>query len=303
MANLLLLGICLLAGVLFQRVKNFPPNAHIALNNTIIYLALPALTLLYIPQVKFNAQVLQLVGISWIIFAGALIFILAAGKLFNISKATQGGLILTAGLGNTSFVGVPVMDALYGGEGIRLALIIDQPGTFVVLSTLGIIVASAFSTGTVSVRKIVKRVVVFPPFIALIIAIGLNMAGYQHPPLLADVLQKIGSTISVLALVSVGLQLKPDFSVVKPKALALGLVYKLVLAPLLIYFIYVVLAGYSGTIAKVAILEAAMAPMITAAIVAAEHELNPPLTSLMVGLGIPLSFLSLAGWYLFIQHL
>ncbi len=303
MANLLLLGICLLAGVLFQRVKNFPPNAHIALNNTIIYLALPALTLLYIPQVEFNVQVLRLVGISWIIFLGALVFILVAGKLFNISKATQGGLILTAGLGNTSFVGVPVMDAMYGGEGIRLALIIDQPGTFVVLSTLGIIIASAFSTGSVSASKIVKRVITFPPFIALIIALLLNVLNVHYPPLLADVLQKIGSTISVLALVSVGLQLKPDFKVVKPKALALGLVYKLIIAPILIYIIYVRLSGYTGTIAHVAIMEAAMAPMITAAIVAAEHELNPPLTSLMVGVGIPLSFITLAGWYAFLHYL
>ena len=41
------------------------------------------------------------------------------------------------------------------------------------------------------------------------------------------------------------------------------------------------------------IFEAAMAPQIGAAIVAMEHKLDPPLVTLMVGIGIPLSFLTL----------
>jgi predicted permease len=45
-------------------------------------------------------------------------------------------LILTAGLGNTSFLGFPIIEALYGQEGMKTAILVDQPGTFVVLSTL-----------------------------------------------------------------------------------------------------------------------------------------------------------------------
>jgi predicted permease len=47
-----------------------------------------------------------------------------------------GCLILTAGLGNTSFLGFPIIEALYGQEGMKTAILVDQPGTFVVLSTL-----------------------------------------------------------------------------------------------------------------------------------------------------------------------
>jgi predicted permease len=55
-----------------------------------------------------------------------------------------GCLILTAGLGNTSFLGFPIIEALYGQEGMKTAILVDQPGTFVVLSTLGIIVATMY---------------------------------------------------------------------------------------------------------------------------------------------------------------
>jgi predicted permease len=53
-------------------------------------------------------------------------------------------------------------------------------------------------------------------------------------------------------------------------------------------------------IARITILEAAMAPMITGAIVAKENDLDPELCSLMVGIGIPLSLLSvpLLAWLL-----
>ena len=47
----------------------------------------------------------------------------------------------------------------------------------------------------------------------------------------------------------------------------------------------------------VTVFEAAIAPMIGASIVAIDHELDPPLVTLMVGLGIPLSFVTLPVWW------
>jgi predicted permease len=52
-----------------------------------------------------------------------------------------------------------------------------------------------------------------------------------------------------------------------------------------------------GQVLNVTVFEAAMAPMIGASIVAIDHELDPPLVTLMVGLGIPLSFVTLPVWW------
>ena len=76
-------------------------------------------------------------------------------------------------------------------------------------------------------------------------------------------------------------------------ALTLGLLFKLILGPLLITLVLVKFMGANGPITQVIIFEAAMAPQIGAAIVAMEHKLDPPLVTLMVGIGIPLSFLTL----------
>jgi hypothetical protein len=37
--------------------------------------------------------------------------------------------------------------------------------------------------------------------------------------------------------------------------------------------------------------------MVSAAIVAMDNDLDPPLATLLVGLGVPLSFLTVAVWY------
>jgi len=81
------------------------------------------------------------------------------------------------------------------------------------------------------------------------------------------------------------------------KGLSLGLLYKLALGPAILYFVYVVMLGGSGKVMQVTLFEAAMAPMITAGIIAVDHRLNPALVTLMLGIGIPLSFLSLPLWW------
>jgi predicted permease len=98
-------------------------------------------------------------------------------------------------------------------------------------------------------------------------------------------------------LLSVGLQLRLGHIAEHHRNLALGLGFKLILAPLAIYLLYVPLLGAHGQSIQVTLFEAAMPPMITAAIVASEHDLDPPLATLMVAVGLLLSFFTLSAWW------
>ncbi len=79
--------------------------------------------------------------------------------------------------------------------------------------------------------------------------------------------------------------------------LGLGLGFKLVVGPLLLALLYVGLLSRDGDITRVTLFEAAMGPQIGGAIVAMQYGLNPQLITLMVGIGITLSFLTLPVWY------
>lgn len=301
MENIILIFICLLLGIFLQRVKDFPSNGYKALNQFVIYVSLPALALYYIPKIHLNAQLLFPLGVAWIGFALSFLFFGLMGKAFGWSKKLMGCLILVGGLGNTAFVGFPIIEALYGKEGLETAIIIDQPGTFVVLATAGVIVATLFSRGTPSAAIIAKKIVFFPPFVAFVLACIMNMAQFDFSEEIQIVCQKLGSTVTPIALTAVGLQLKIERDSKHWKFLILGLFFKLILTPAFFYILYILILGGSGKAIEVSIMEAAMAPMITASILASSHGLKPKLSSMMIGFGIPLSFLTLAFWYWILQ--
>jgi len=55
MDSIILLLLCMVIGFGLKFVKTFPKNGHLALNQFIIYVALPALTLFYIPKIKVDS--------------------------------------------------------------------------------------------------------------------------------------------------------------------------------------------------------------------------------------------------------
>ena len=55
-------------------------------------------------------------------------------------------------------------------------------------------------------------------------------------------------------------------------------------------------------IAQVAMLEMAMPPMLGASIIALDHDLEPDLVALVIGIGVPLSMLTAWLWWGLIIH-
>jgi malate permease and related proteins len=295
MNNLILLILCFVAGMLLHRFRGMPENASTTLNNFIIFVSMPALTLQYIHGLKITGEVALMSAMAWIYFLLAAGFFWFVGRWLSWSRTTTGALMMTGGLGNTSFFGIPMIEAYYGHQQVVDGIVIDQLGSFLVLSTLGIVVAGLYSSGRPSAGGIVRRVMLFPPFIALVLALVLIPVNY--PEWLAVVLKRLGDTLAPLALLSVGFQLRLSHIAGNGRNLAIGLGFKLLLAPLLIYLLYVQLLGAHGVTIRVTLFEAAMPPMIAAAIVATEHELDPPLVTLMVAVGLVVSFITLTGWW------
>ncbi len=115
-------------------------------------------------------------------------------------------------------------------------------------------------------------------------------------------LEKLAATLVPLALVSVGLNLKINASIFKRRypALLYGLSFKLVLVPSFFTLLYYFLLSQKGLATHATLLESAMAPMITSAVVATEFHLDSEIANLMVGVGIPLSLLTVPIWHQFL---
>jgi predicted permease len=296
MTNIIMLIVCLLAGVLLGHGRRLPENASTTISGFIIHIALPALILSQIHGMRFSADMLWPVLMPWMLFAMSTALFVVIARVWRFSPLTTGALIMTAGLGNTSFVGLPMIETFYGVQQVSTGILIDQLGTYLVLSTAGIVVASLFSSSKTSSRQVLIKISRFPPLIALVFAFLLNST--EYPAWLAALLHRLGDTLAPLALVSVGLQLRLDQLAGRYWQLALGLGFKLVLAPLFLTLFFVGVLAHEGTVTRVTLFEAAMGPQIGGAIVAMQYGLNAPLITLMVGVGITLSFLTLPLWYL-----
>ncbi|MEX2591645.1 MAG: AEC family transporter [Anditalea sp.] len=300
MTNILLVIVSLIIGIFLQRIPDFPGNAPKTLNAYLIYIVLPAIAILYIPEITISTELILPVLVAWIGFFMSWASFGFLGKIKKWDRGTIGCLVITAGLANTSFIGIPIIEAIYGAEGLKIAILIDQPGSFILVSSFAIIAASIYSDKQKRKRDITKSILLFPPFLFFVIALAMNLMGTKPVGISRNILESFTLTLTPIALVSVGLQTKVRLQEIKLPTLWYGLIFKLVFIPLVIFLLYRLILGNSPMdklIYQVSVMEAGMAPMISGSIIAISHGLNPKLASLMVGIGIPLSFLTLTGWY------
>jgi hypothetical protein len=296
MDNFVAIIVYLLIGQLLRFLPKFPEETGNVLSMFVIYVSLPALVLLKIPEMVISNELLVPALTPWgmlVLSAGA---VLGLSKIFGWSREITGCLLLMIPLGNTSFLGVPMVRAFFGEHAISYALLYDQLGSFLALATYGSIILALYAGGEAAptARSVARRILTFPPFIALVLAFALRPLAY--PAVVENVLDAMAQTLVPVVMIAVGFQLTLRLSREARAPLAVGLVVKLVAAPLIALAIFKAL-GITGEAAEVSIFEAGMPPMVSAGAVAIIARLSPPLTAALVGLGIILSFATLPALY------
>jgi predicted permease len=171
MVNFILIAVCIIAGMLFRRYGTLPGDTHRGINAWIIYMALPAVSFKYLPHIHWGLNLLAPVIAPVLVWMGGWCMLKLYKKFNGINETTAGGLLLTGGLANTSFVGFPLITAYFGEKYIGTAIICDQV-TFFLLATAGIVVAiNASKKQKISARMLLKRVFTFPPFLGCLSAL------------------------------------------------------------------------------------------------------------------------------------
>lgn len=296
MENFVLTISFLLIGLLLQRLPQLPKDAVQTLNLLVIYVSLPALVLLKVPQLVFSRELLVPALLPWGMLAASALAVLLLARALAWSREITGTLLLLVPLGNTSFLGIPMVNAFFGEEGIPYALIYDQFGSFLALATYGSLVVALYGSQgeKPSWRTVARKIATFPPFLALLLALALALGTDPTaiPTPVTALLASLAATLVPVVMIAVGLQLTLRLNREVLAPMGLGLAIKLVLAPLLA-LLTVKALGLEGLAVQVAIFEAGMPPMVSAGALAVVAGLSPKLTAAMVGLGILLSFATL----------
>lgn len=298
MENVAVVVIALATGLLLQRMQRFPDNAATTLNLYVVYIALPALILSEIPGLEFTSSALIPVIAAWGIMTLSALLVLGLAAIFRWPRPVLGALMLLVPLGNTGFVGIPLIEAHLGAKAIPYAILYDQLGTFIALNTYGIVVAAYYSaSGSTSVRAIVRTILGFPPFIALLLAFA--TLGLPYPDWLSKALSRISSTLVPVVMVAVGLQWQLKLSREYVSPFLVGLLCILAISPAMAW-LAMELFQIDGLVAHVVILEAAMPAMISAGVLAISYQLAPKFAASLCGYSLLFSLVSVWLWRLLI---
>ncbi|MBY6203487.1 AEC family transporter [Halomonas denitrificans] len=281
-------------GRLFAAARVLPVNAADTLNRVVIVLCLPALIFIHVPTLEASWALLPLIVVPWLLLVLTIGLVLLGARLFGFSRPVTAVLLVLIPLGNTSFLGFPLVEALLGAEFVRYAVVYDQFGSFLIVCTHVLFVLAWFGEGDApAFGAIVRRVVTFPPFVALVAALLLGNAWF--PDWLSALAGTLADMLLPLVTLAVGLQLKLRLVAEYRWPLVFGLAGKLLVLPAAALGLALVL-GTDSPIRDVVVLESAMPPMITAAALASSARLAPELASAMVAWGVLFSAATVPLW-------
>jgi malate permease and related proteins len=282
---------CFVAGLIARRLLPRTASLIVPLDHAVLSVALPALILAELPDLTLGGDLAVPVAAAWGGLALAAASVLLGTRLFGWSRRTTGALLLVTPLGNTTFLGLAMVESLLGPDELTRALAYDQLGTFVALATYGSVIAARWGHGEGGWRTVLGRLVRFPAFAAVVVSFGLRIV--ELPEGLDDVLGDIGGLVAPLAMLALGLRFRVVVRTVTRSAALWCLGTKMVVLPVTVLAIAAAVGGLDDPAWTASILESGMPPMVTAGVMAARADLDEDLATTVVGIGLLLALVTI----------
>ena len=249
-----------LLGWLVKTIRPIPIQVTAWADKYVLQVALPAVIIAKISKVTFNTDVVLPIAVAWSVMLASILAVLVTSRILKWSHSITGALLLVAVLGNTSFLGLGMVESLLGADHLASAIAYDQVGTFVGLALWGSFVASTYGAGESGWRPVLKRLSRFGPFLALLAS--LVFRAVHLPDDVYSVLNVFGKTVAPVAMCALGLRftLKVSRSVQKPAMF--GLISKMVVLPAIVYIVAVLIGSPHDLAWSTSILQVAAPPMV-----------------------------------------
>lgn len=206
-------------GFLLKSIRVFNKNDGETFLKLFIYVALPCLIFLSVAQMNFSYKLLWLPVVSTLIIFITFFISYFTGKLLNLNKPTFGVFLVGSLIMNTGFI-YPFLIATKGEESLALASLFDFGNTALVF-TFVYYLACKYGINSYNFISMTKKFASFPPLIALILGLFVNMNHIAVPDIAAKFLMTIGYMAIPLMMLSLGVFFNPKTVSVFPVLLVL----------------------------------------------------------------------------------
>ncbi len=268
--------IMIIIGYSLKRLKVLRPKDADSLNKIVINVAIPSL--IFLALYDIDTAILPVIApITLICIAVGIICGLIAyafTKISNYPKDTRWSIILPAAMFNSGFLGYPFVLGVYGSEGLVRAVFYDL-GSMMLFILFGFFLLFIYGGKS---SEILKRIIIFPPLWAVILALSLNYLNFDIGSTASSTLKYLSGAAIPLIMISLGLSLEFKGITENIKAVLSVSVIKLLIAPLIAAIIVLIL-GIGGLEKPVTIIEAAMPSAMFSLILAITYRLEFKITA------------------------
>lgn len=292
------MGALILCGLVWRMVRPAGLDAaetRKVLTSLVYYLLLPALVLAVLWKSPLGADSLRisLVAASGILLGMALTWL--GCRFCGAPAAMTGAMVIAAAFPNATYMGLPVLQKLFGEAGRGIAVQYDLFACTPLLLTVGVLTARHF--GQIGGGNPLPDLLKVPPLWAAVVAVALNLAGIPLPTGFAEWLNLLAVGVVPLMLFSLGLSLRWDtWRLAQMPALALVSLVQMFLIPLFVWGVGSAV-GLGGVYLQGAVLEAAMPSMVLGLVLCDRFHLDSGLYAAAVTLTTALSLVTLPFWF------
>jgi hypothetical protein len=295
----------ILCGVVLRRLRPFgidPERARRAVTGLVFNALLPALVLsaLWGGGAHPQGWRISLFGAATVLFGIAAT--LCLDRTLRLDQRQLGAAMLGIAFSNVTFLGLPVLERLFGPELARPIVIqIDLFSTAPLVLTLGVYIASRYGEVPGNLSAALRALLLNPPLWAAFIALMLGEYGIPRPAALELPLETAASSVAPLMLLALGLGLRWDaWRKENARLVALASGLKLVALPL---FGLSLTHGLeiSGDVRAALVLEAGMPSMLLGIAYCDRYRLDTGLYAMLATTTTVLALASLPLWHLMLE--
>ncbi len=285
-------------------------DARRVLTTLVYYLLLPALVLQVMWTAPLGLVSVQIAAVAALtVLAGlgltGLALTVLAGRAYAPGRATIGAMLLVAAWPNAIYLGLPILDTLFGASGRAVAIQFDLFGALPLLLTVGVLIARRFGThdapGPGGWGGVLRGVFLVPSIWAAMLGATMNLSGTPIPIWVEDGLGRLAHGVTPLMLFSLGLALIFDrFRTRDVPALLVVSVIQLLAAPV-VALVLVAAVGLDGVPGIATVLETAMPAMVLGLVFCDRFGLDTGFYAAAVTLTTALSLVTLPLWFALLQ--
>lgn len=271
-----------------------PAKRRQAINAMVYWLFLPALVLSVIWTAPLGLASIKIALSAAAGVLGCLALAAFVYRLLPIHRRAAGALVLAAGFPNATYMGLPLLQSLFGENGRATTLQYDLYACTPLVFSVGMWLAARYGGGPRP--RALRQLLKVPPLWAALLGLMLNIYEVPAHPSLMGLLELLGQPVIPLMLLSAGMALAPGLKHLwRSPSLIPALAIQLLAMPALVWWVASGL-NLQGEVFAGVVLEAALPSMAMGIVISDRFKLDTERYAATLTASTLLSALTLPMW-------